>query len=268
MAATAESGAALADALGRSHDIAVVLGSGWGDAADAIGPVLAEVATKDVPGMPPPSVAGHSARIRSVALDEQRAALVFLGRTHLYEGRGVHAVAHTVRAAAAHGCRAVILTNGCGAINTAHSPGDVVLVSDHINLTGATALAGPEFVDLTDLYSRRLRDIARDVDSSLAEGVYVQFHGPQYETPAEVVMSRIIGGSLVGMSTVLEAIAASHLGMRILGLSLATNLAAGLGEGRLDGDHVVAVAEANAPYVASLLHRIITTLAARRELVA
>ena len=155
----ADAAAALNASFGRTHEVAVVIGSGWARAAQAIGPVLAEVDATDIPGMRAPGVQGHGSRVASIAIDEQRAALVFLGRTHLYEGHGAQAVAHIVRTAAAHGCRTVVLTNGSGAINPEFAPGQVVLVRDHINLTAQTALVGPEFVDLTDLYSQRLRDL-------------------------------------------------------------------------------------------------------------
>ena len=150
---------------------------------------------------------------------------LFVGsRTHLYEGKGVRQVVHGVRTAAAAGCRAIVLTNGCGD-REEWGPGTPVLISDHINLTATSPLEGPTFVDLTDLYAMRLREIARQVDPSLAEGVYAQFPGPQYETPAEVRMARAFGGDLVGMSTTLEAIAAREAGMEVLGISLVTNLA-------------------------------------------
>jgi purine-nucleoside phosphorylase len=158
--------------------------------------------------------------------------MFFSGRTHFYEGRGVAAVVHSVRTAAAAGCSVLVLTNGCGGLNPEWAPGTPVLIADHLNLTATTPLVGANFVDLTEVYSRRLRDLARSIDPSLAEGVYAQFIGPQYETPAEVRMAGILGADLVGMSTVLEAIAAKAAGLEILGMSLVTNAAAGMtGEG-------------------------------------
>ena len=156
------------------------------------------------------------------------AVLFFAGRTHYYEGRGVEAVVHGVRTAAAAGCQAIVLTNGCGGLNPEWAPGTPVIIDDHINLTGRTPLVGANFVDMTQTYSRRLRDIALSVDPDLDGGVYAQFPGPQYETPAEVRMAGILGADLVGMSTVLEAIAARAAGLEILGLSLVTNAAAGM----------------------------------------
>jgi purine-nucleoside phosphorylase len=211
------------------HDVALVLGSGWGQTGDLIGETLATIDNADVPGFAKATVAGHSGVMRSVAIgDTGRRALVYGTRTHFYEGRGVRAVVHAVRTAAAAGCRTIVLTNGCGGLNPDWAPGTPVLIRDHLNLTATSPIEGANFVDLTDLYSPRLRDLAREVDGDLDEGVYVQFRGPHYETPAEVQMARILGGDLVGMSTTLEAIAARQCGLELLGISLVTNLAAGI----------------------------------------
>ena len=180
-----------------------------------------------MPGFAASAVTGHAGRIRSVDVEGHR-VLVFLGRTHLYEHRDPAAVAHPVRVAAACGCRAVVLTNACGAIRETFRPGDLVVISDHVNMTAVSPLEGATFVDLSDLYSRRLRALCHDVDPSLAEGVYVGYWGPNYETPAEIRAYRTLGGDLVGMSTVLEAIAARAAGLEVLGLSLVTNMAAGI----------------------------------------
>jgi purine-nucleoside phosphorylase len=213
------------------HDVALVLGSGWGQTGDLIGETLATIDNADVPGFAKAAVAGHSGVMRSVAIgDTGRRALVYGTRTHFYEGRGVRAVVHAVRTAAAAGCRTIVLTNGCGGLNPDWAPGTPVLIRDHLNLTATSPIEGANFVDLTDLYSPRLRDLAREVDSDLDEGIYVQFRGPHYETPAEVQMARILGGDLVGMSTTLEAIAARQCGLEVLGISLVTNLAAGISD--------------------------------------
>jgi len=206
-----------------------VLGSGWGQTGDLIGRTVATIDNAAVPGFAKAAVAGHSGVMRSVAIgDTDRRALVYGTRTHFYEGRGVRSVVHAVRTAAAAGCRTIVLTNGCGGLNPAWTPGTPVLIRDHINLTAASPIEGANFVDLTDLYSPRLRELARGVDPDLDQGVYVQFRGPHYETPAEVRMAKILGGDLVGMSTALEAIAARQSGMEVLGISLVTNLAAGI----------------------------------------
>ncbi len=232
---------AIAEATGSpTHDIALVLGSGWGATADLIGTTVATVDNRAVPGFAPAAVAGHSGSIRSVQIEGSgRRALVFGTRTHYYEGKGVRAVVHAVRTAAAAGCSTIVLTNGCGGLDPEWAPGTPVLISDHINLTGTSPLEGATFVDLTDLYSPRLRALAREIDPTLPEGVYVQFPGPHYETPAEVRMAQIMGGDLVGMSTTLEAIAARHAGMEVLGISLVTNPAAGISATPLSHEEVL-----------------------------
>ncbi|HEY8301307.1 MAG TPA: purine-nucleoside phosphorylase [Jatrophihabitans sp.] len=240
------------------HDVAVVLGSGWVPAIDSLGAADAELDTTDLPGFLPPAVQGHAGRIRSLR-SGGRQVLAFLGRTHLYEGRGVDPVVHGVRVAAAAGCTTVILTNACGGLREGMSPGDPVLLSDHINLTGRTPLVGAQFVDMSDVYSPRLRAMVREIDASITEGVYAQFTGPQYETPAEVRMAGILGADLVGMSTALEAIAARAAGAEVLGLSLVTNLAAGLGD-KLDHEEVLAAGKAAATRMGELLGRLIPQL--------
>jgi purine-nucleoside phosphorylase len=250
---------ALAELTGAPrHDVALVLGSGWAPAGDRLGETLATVEIADVPGFRAAAVAGHAGTIRSVRIGtSDRRALVFGTRTHVYEGRGVRAVAHGVRTAAAAGCRAVVLTNGCGGLDPAWPPGTPVLISDHINLTGLSPLEGPTFVDLTDLYSPRLRALCREVEPGLPEGVYAQFRGPQYETPAEVRMAGILGASLVGMSTGLEAIAARQAGLEVLGISLVTNAAAGTSAAPLDHAEVVAAGKAAAQRCGGLLAEVV-----------
>jgi purine-nucleoside phosphorylase len=241
-----------------THDVALVLGSGWGQTADLIGPTLATVDNADVPGFYAAAVAGHSGSMRSIAIgDSGRRALVYGTRTHFYEGRGVRAVVHAVRTASEAGCSTIVLTNGCGGLNPAWAPGTPVLISDHINLTATSPLEGPTFVDLTDLYSPRLRAIAREVDPTLDEGVYVQFPGPHYETPAEVQMAKRIGGDLVGMSTTLEAIAARHVGLEVLGISLVTNLAAGISDEPLSHQEVIDAGQAAAGRCGRLLAAVV-----------
>jgi purine-nucleoside phosphorylase len=250
---------ALAAATGTAqHDVAIVLGSGWVPAVDALGPAATDLAVTDLPGFLPPAVEGHAGRIRSLTVEGRR-VLAFLGRTHLYEGRGVEPVVHGVRVAAAAGCRTIILTNACGGLRAGLAVGDPVLISDHLNLTGRTPLVGARFVDLSDLYSARLRTLVREIDPSITEGVYAMFPGPQYETPAEVRMAGILGADLVGMSTVLEAVAARAEGCEVLGLSLVTNLAAGLGE-PLDHEEVLAAGQAAASRMGALLGQVIPQL--------
>ncbi len=256
--ALAEQAAArLAELTGvAQHDVALVLGSGWLPAVDALGEATAEIDTTDLPGFSAAAVVGHSGKIRSIKAGDKQ-LLVFLSRTHYYEGKGVAAVVHGVRTAAAAGCRAIVLTNGCGGLKESWTPGTPVLISDHINLTGKSPIEGANFVDLTDLYSSRLRTMCREVEPSLDEGVYVQFPGPHYETPAEVRMAGVIGGHLVGMSTTLEAIAAREAGMEILGISLVTNLAAGISGEPLNHAEVLEAGKAAASRMGELLGRIV-----------
>jgi purine-nucleoside phosphorylase len=260
-AAAAASAARLAELTGcAQHDAAVVLGSGWRPAADALGEPDAAVALDEIGGFPPTTVAGHSPVVRSVAVGGLR-VLVFLGRAHLYEGHPPAAVVHGVRTAVAAGCRVVVLTNAAGGIAAGLAPGQPVLISDHLNLTGRSPLAGPpppagypaRFADLSDLYAARLRAVARAADPGLAEGVYAALPGPHYETPAEIRMLRGAGADLVGMSTALEAIAARHLGAEVLGISLVTNIAAGLSDQPLDHAEVLAAGQAAAARMGELL---------------
>ncbi|SEC59443.1 purine-nucleoside phosphorylase [Nocardioides exalbidus] len=252
--------AKLAELTGvERHDIALVLGSGWLPAVDALGEATAEIDTTDVPGFSAAAVAGHSGKIRSIRNGDKN-LLVFLSRTHFYEGKGVAAVVHPIRTAAAAGCSSIVLTNGCGGLKEGWQPGQPVLISDHINLTGHSPLVGANFVDLTDLYSPRLRAMCKEVDPSLDEGVYVQFTGPHYETPAEVRMAGIMGGHLVGMSTTLEAIAAREAGMEILGISLVTNLAAGLSGEPLDHAEVLEAGKAAASRMGGLLSQVVARI--------
>ena len=246
----------LRELTGAHHDIALVMGSGWLPAAEALGESVVEVPTSDLPGFAAPAVAGHGGAVRSIRLGDRR-LLVFLGRTHLYEGRGVGPVVHAVRTAAAAGCRAIVLTNGCGGLDPSWSPGTPVLIRDHINLTATSPIVGANFVDLTDLYASRLRELCREVEPTLPEGVYVQFPGPHYETPAEVAMAGRLGGHLVGMSTTLEAIAAREAGMEVLGISLVTNLAAGVGAAPLDHAEVLEAGNAAAGRMGDLLANVL-----------
>ena len=234
------------------HDIALVLGSGWGGAAAELGEVVSEIPAEEIPGFSAPAVVGHGGKLTSIRVGD-RHALVLGARTHYYEGRGVRAVAHAVRTAAATGARTVVLTNGCGSLRPEWLPGTPVLIADHINLTGTSPLEGATFVDLTDLYSTRLRDLARTVDPTLDQGVYVQFRGPHYETPAEVQMAKRIGGDLVGMSTALEAIAARHARLEILAMSLVTNHAARISATPLSHEEVLEAGRDAASRLAGLL---------------
>jgi purine-nucleoside phosphorylase len=242
------------------HDIALTLGSGWGRAADLIGETTATIPATDVVGFSKPALEGHVGSLRSVLLPSGRRALVIGARTHYYEGHGVRRVVHSVRTAAATGATTMILTNGAGGIKERWTPGTPVLISDHINLTADSPLEGATFVDLTDLYSARLRAVAHEVEPDLDEGVYCQFRGPHYETPAEVRMARAIGGDIVGMSTALEAIAAREAGMEVLGMSLITNLAAGIQATPLSHEEVIEAGRAAEGRIGGMLARIVGAL--------
>jgi purine-nucleoside phosphorylase len=243
-----------------SHDVALVMGSGWVGAVDALGTPRYECNAEEITGFFAPAVEGHSGKVRSYEIkdgDRTIRALVFLGRTHLYEGKGMEPVVHGVRTAVKAGCKVVILTNACGGINTAYRVGQPVLIRDHISLTAQSPLVGATFVDLTDLYSKRIRAIMKSADSSLQEGVYVHWRGPTYETPAEIHMMRTLGADLVGMSTVPEAIAAHALGAEVLGISLVTNAAAGVTGEKLNHEEVIAAGKAAASSMGALLAKTI-----------
>lgn len=258
-----EAAAALAVATDTDrHDVAVILGSGWRPAADALGTPDHSLPGTDLPGFVTPGVSGHGTEVRSVPVGGKQ-VLVFLGRVHAYEGHGLDDVVHGVRTAVLAGCGVVILTNAAGGISPGLSVGQPVLIADQINLTGRSPLTGPNpddlaprFPDMSDAYSTRLRKLALQLQPDLAEGVYVGVNGPQYETPAEIRMLQTLGADLVGMSTVHEATAAVHLGAEVLGISLVTNLAAGLGEA-LDHDDVLSVAGTSATRMGDLLARLL-----------
>lgn len=249
--------------FGGQHDVLAVLGSGWAHAASVLD-ATNEVSVTEIPGFIKPSAMGHGGTLKSVNVGNSR-VLLLTGRTHLYEGHGVNAVVHAVRTAAFCGCKTLVLTNAAGCLREDWGVGATALISDHINLTGFSPLTGADapaplhgrFVDLTDAYSLRLREIAKRVDPSLHEGVYMGYHGPHFETPAEIRAARVWGADLVGMSTVMEAIAARHMGLEVLALSLATNLAAGLSGEKLSGDEVLAIGKASASRVGGLLANIL-----------
>ena len=249
----------LTAALGGGADVAVVMGSGWAPAADAFGAPEASVRIADLPGFTPPTAIGHGGEIRAVRVGDRR-VLLFLGRTHLYEGRGIEPVVHGVRTAAAAGVRTVVLTNAAGGLSRDHRIGQPVIIADHLNLTARSPLVGATFVDLTDLYSRRLRDLARELDPTLAEGVYAALPGPHYETPAEIRMLGTLGADLVGMSTALEAIAAKAAGLEVFGLSMVTNAAAGMTGEPLDAQEVIDAGRASAGELGKFLVRFVGRL--------
>jgi purine-nucleoside phosphorylase len=251
------------------HDVLVVLGSGWTPAAARLGETVADLPVAELPGFPMMGVAGHEGVLRSVSAAGGRRVLVLLGRVHAYEGHPLSAVVHGVRSAVHAGCTTVVLTNAAGGLRPGMRVGQPVLISDHLNLTGASPLTGPaapaalglpRFVDLTEVYAARLRSLARSARPDLEEGVYAGVGGPQYETPAEIRMLRTLGADLVGMSTVHEAIAARHAGAEVLGISLVTNPAAGLGGAELDHADVLAAGRAAAESMGDLVAEVVARL--------
>ena len=251
---------ALAERTGvAAHDVAVVLGSGWAPAAAQLGEPTAVVAVSELPGFTPPRAQGHDGQALSLRIGAHR-VLVLLGRIHAYEGHDLRHVVHPVRTACAAGAHTVVLTNAAGAVRSEYTVGQPVLISDHLNLTARSPLVGAEFVDMVDAYSPRLRAVAREIEPGLADGVYAGLPGPHYETPAEVRMLRTLGADLVGMSTVHETIAARAAGAAVLGISLVTNLAAGITGQSLDHAEVLEAGRQSATRMGSLLSSVIARL--------
>lgn len=241
------------------HDVAVVLGSGWSPAVAALGSPSAVLPQVELPGFAPPRAVGHTGELRSLRIGAHR-VLVLAGRVHAYEGHDLAHVVHAVRTACATGVGVVVLTNAAGGLRPDLTVGQPVLISDHLNLTARSPLVGPQFVDLTDAYAPRLRRLAREVDPELPEGVYAGLPGPHYETPAEIRMLQTLGANLVGMSTVHETIAARAAGVEVLGISLVTNLAAGISGAPLSHADVLAAGAASAARMGALLADLITRL--------
>jgi purine-nucleoside phosphorylase len=243
----------------HEHDVAIVLGSGWSPAVAVLGSANVALPQAELPGFTPPSAVGHPGELLSMTIGAHR-VLVLVGRVHAYEGHDLRHVVHPVRTACAAGARIVVLTNAAGGLREDLTVGQPVLISDHLNLTARSPLVGAQFVDLTDAYAARLRALARAADPQLAEGVYAGLPGPHYETPAEIAMLRMLGADLVGMSTVHETIAARAAGAEVLGISLVTNLAAGITGEPLSHAEVVAAGAASAARIGALLADIIARI--------
>lgn len=265
--------ALIAERTGRSeHTVALVLGSGLSDYATNLSGAIA-IPFDEIPGFPLPRVASHAGSLVSVDFTGHP-VLILAGRVHSYEGWDPSEVVFPVRTAVRAGARTVVLTNAAGGCGPGMTPGTLVLIRDHLNLTARNPLVGvnddrlgPRFPDMSTVYPGTLRDLACSVGTSvgvtLAEGVYASFLGPSYETPAEVEMARRMGADLVGMSTVLEAIAARHMGAEVLGLSLVTNLAAGISATPLSHEEVTATAAEARGRFTRLLDALVPALAAR-----
>ena len=251
--------------------VGVILGSGLGDLADELEDRV-EIAYPEIPGWPVSTAVGHAGVLVLGSLDGVPVA-VMRGRAHLYEGIGAERVVFGVRALGALGIRSLVVTNAAGGINTDFRPGQIVLISDHVNLQGTSALVGPNdeslgprFPDMSDAYDpefrARAREAAMHLGLEVGEGVYTAWLGPQFETPAEIRFMRAVGGDLAGMSTVQEVIAARHMGIRVLGISVVTNMAAGVLPEKIDHEAVLEIGGRAAGSVTALLRELVPTLSA------
>ncbi|MCY3618266.1 MAG: purine-nucleoside phosphorylase [Acidimicrobiaceae bacterium] len=251
------------------HDVCVVLGSGLGGYPDRVGDKVA-VPYRDLPGFPIPTAVGHAGTAYSTQMGGNR-VLLLSGRAHAYEGHDTDAVTFAVRTAIMAGCRVVVLTNAAGCCGDGMAAGDLAVITDHVNLAGISPLAGPNderlgprFTDMTDVYTPELRakahEAAARLGQTLREGVYFWFRGPMFETPAEIRMAKALGGSMVGMSTVPEATAARHMGAQVLGISLCTNLAAGMSDQPLSHTEVIETAAAASERFSALFDELLPTL--------
>ena len=251
--------------------VGVILGSGLGTLADELDDRV-EIAYSEIPGWPVSTAVGHAGTLVLGTLGDVPVA-VMRGRAHLYEGVGADRVAFGVRVLGRLGIRSLVVTNAAGGINLDYRPGLLVLISDHVNMQGTSALVGPNddslglrFPDMSDAYDPELRARAREAASRLGidvgEGVYAAWLGPQFETPAEIRFMRAVGGDLAGMSTVQEVIAARHMGIRVLGISVVTNMAAGVLPERIDHEAVLEIGAAAAGSLTALLRALVPTLSA------
>ncbi len=250
--------------------VGVVLGSGLGGLADEVQDRV-EIPYDQIPGWPVSTAIGHAGVLVLGTVDGVPLA-VMRGRAHLYEGVGADRAVYGIRVLGRLGLRTLVVTNAAGAIDESYRPGMLVLISDHVNLMGTSPLVGPNedelgprFPDMSDAYDPELRRLAREAATRLGlevgEGVYGAWLGPQFETPAEIRFMRAVGADLAGMSTVPEVIAARHLGIRCLGVSVVTNMAAGVVEGKLGHDQVLAVGARAQPQLTALLREVLPALA-------
>ena len=259
----------LRERLPFAPELALVLGSGLGGLADRIEDAVV-LPYSDVPGFPRSTAPGHAGQFVAGRLGGKQ-VLCMQGRFHYYEGHDMSAIALPVRVMKELGCRALILTNAAGGVNWDFSVGDFMLITDHINFMGANPLRGanddsigPRFCDMTQVYTPALQQVAREVAAAqgltLQEGVYLGYMGPSFETPAEIRAFRTLGADAVGMSTVPEALAASHCGLPVLGLSLITNMAAGMEGKRLSGEEVIEIANARGAVFQELVAGIVAQM--------
>ena len=263
--------ALLRERLGEAPACALVLGSGLGGFADELERPVA-LSYKEIPGFPLSTAPGHAGRFVAGYVEGVK-VLAMQGRFHCYEGWDASQIAFPVRVLRAYGVKVLLLTNAAGGVNTDFRPGDFMLIRDHINLSGRNPLVGanderigPRFPDMSKAYDPALRKLAkgaaRDLEIGLHEGVYAWFLGPSFETPAEIRMARTLGADAVGMSTVPEVIAAVHCGMRVLGISCITNLAAGILDQPISGDEVLEISTKKRPEFSALVKAIIARIGA------
>ena len=240
--------------------IGIILGSGLGNLVDGFKDSVS-LKFEDIPNFPVSAVKGHRGEVVAGTLSGVN-ILAFSGRVHYYEGYTMQEVCFPVKVMAGLGVEKLIITNAAGAVNEAYSPGDIVVISDHINLMGDNPLRGTtNFIDMTEAYNRALRALAHDVASRLGiklkEGVYLVLSGPSYESPAEIRMMRHMGADIVGMSTIPEVIMANSLGIKVLGLSMVTNMAAGITGKPLTHDEVIETTQKGADQFKRLVSGII-----------
>lgn len=247
-----EAAAYILDKSGTKPEVGLILGSGLGVLADHIeNPVTIDY--RDIPHFPQSTVEGHAGELVLGTVGGRQVVLM-KGRFHMYEGYGPEITAFPVRVMKAMGAEKLLVTNAAGGVNTSFKPGDLMLISDHLNLTGQSPLTGandnalgPRFPDMSEAYSRRIRTLAREIAEEqqipLQEGVYAGMIGPAYETPAEIRMLRTLGADAVGMSTVSEVIVARHAGMEVLGISCISNMASGILDQPLSHDEVMETTE-------------------------
>ncbi len=270
MARVEEAATHIGSRLKIRPSLGIVLGSGLGAFADSIGNAVS-FPYAEIPHFPRSTVSGHSGRLL-VGTFQSTPLFVMAGRVHAYEGYSADDVVFPVRVMATLGLRTLVVTNAAGAVNTAFRPADLMLISDHLNLTGRNPLAGKEvpeigswFIDMTEGYDSKLVTVAeqaaRRIGLNLRKGVYAGLLGPSYETPAEIRMLRTLGADAVGMSTVLETIAANHMKVKVVGISCITNMAAGVLPQKLDHREVLQTGERVRSILTELLERLVPALA-------
>ncbi len=251
----------------RRPPIAILLGSGWGAVADEVADAI-ELPYAELPAFPRLAVGGHAGLLRAGTIGG-RAVLVLAGRKHAYETGEADGMKGAIRTLAACGVRLLVQTNAAGSSDEQMRPGSLMLISDHLNLSQRSPLFGEpgddRFVDLSDAYDADLRAQARAAAQAagitLHEGVYAWFLGPQFETPAEIRMARLLGAQAVGMSTVPETLLARHAGLKVLGFSLLTNMAAGMDRQTLSHAHTLATAKAGEAQALQLMRAVLAAIA-------